>query len=187
AARVGIKAVGEASFAAGAFVAEREWGLPRGQSRGNAGNVFGGLFLHADQGVTFGFCLDRADGSSVHEERVVGFTGDEGKLTDRYPARGREVDLVLGLNRPAGRGEHRVDLFAGQFFRGHLVSQPGSHRSPRAVLGNGKTFTEAPHKYFRAAAQNARFPTGWGCPDELLAPPRTDLVNGGGRMCSLTF
>src|ERR1017187_7101500 len=41
AARVGIKAAGEAGFGAGAFVAEGEWGFPRGQSRGNAANVFG--------------------------------------------------------------------------------------------------------------------------------------------------
>src|ERR1035441_1487334 len=32
-ARVGIKAVGEAGFGARAFVAEREWGFPCGQSR----------------------------------------------------------------------------------------------------------------------------------------------------------
>ena len=72
-ARVGIKAVGEASFAAGAFVAEGEWGFPRGQSRGNAANVFGGLLLNADKGMTFRFCLDRAKGFGVNVKRVVGF------------------------------------------------------------------------------------------------------------------
>jgi len=60
AARVGIKTAGEAGFGAGAFVAEWEWRFPRGQSRRNAGNVLGGLFLNADKGMTFGFCLDRA-------------------------------------------------------------------------------------------------------------------------------
>ena len=80
AARVGIKTVGEAGFGAGGFVAERERGLPRGQSRWNAGNVFGGLFLNADKGVAFGLRLDRADGFSVHEEGVIGFASGKGKL-----------------------------------------------------------------------------------------------------------
>ena len=33
---------------------------------------------------------------------------------------GGEVDFVLGLNAPAGRGGLRVDLLAGLFFRGHV-------------------------------------------------------------------
>ena len=81
AARVGIKAAGEAGFGAGAFVAEREWGFPRRQSRRNAGNVFGRLFFNADQGMAFGFRLDRAKGFGVNEERVVGFARGKGKLT----------------------------------------------------------------------------------------------------------
>ena len=119
AARLGIKAVGEAGFGAGGFVAERERRFPRGQSGRNAGNVLVRLFLDADQGMAFGLGLDRADGFGVHEERVVGFAGGKGKLTHRDAPRGREIDLVLGLNSPAGRGEHRVDLLAGFFFRGH--------------------------------------------------------------------
>ena len=132
AARLGIKAVGEAGLGSGGFVAERERRFPRGQFGRNASNVFVRLLLNACQGMAFGLGLDRADGFSVHEEGVVRFASSEGKLTHRDAPRGREIDLVLGLNSPTGRSEHRVYPLAGFFFRGHADVPL---REPEPALG----------------------------------------------------
>ena len=116
AARVGIEAVGEEGFRARALVAERERRFPRRQAERDAGDILGGLLLDAGEGVAFGLGLDRADGFGVNEQRVVRFAGLEGEFADGDTARGREVDLVLRLDGPARRGEHRVNLPAGALF-----------------------------------------------------------------------
>ena len=120
AARVGIEAIGEECLRAGALVTERERRFPRGQAKRHAGHVFGGLFFDADEGVTFGLRLDGADGFGIREKRVIGLAGFEGQFNYGDAARGGEVDLVLGLHEPTGRGEHLVDSLPGCFLRGHL-------------------------------------------------------------------
>ena len=101
ATRFGVKPVGETGFFAGGFVAERERIVPRRETGRNAGDVFGGLLLHADEGVTGRLGLDCAERLGIHEERVIRFTGGKRKFADRHTARDREVDFILRLDSPA--------------------------------------------------------------------------------------
>ena len=86
AARVGIEAAGEEGFRAGALVAERQRRFPRGDAERDAGDILGGLLLHAGEGDAFGLGFHGADGLAVHEERVVGFAGLEGEFADGHAA-----------------------------------------------------------------------------------------------------
>src|ERR1035437_4121795 len=119
AARVGVEAAGKTGLAAGGFIAERQRRAPRGQTAGNAGDIFGGLLLDTDERMAFWFRFNRAERFAIHEQRVIGFASGKSKFANRHATRGRKVDFVLRLDSPARRGELRVYLFAGFFFRGH--------------------------------------------------------------------
>ena len=109
-ARIGIKAVGEEGFGAGAFVGEWKRRFPRREAKWNARDILGRIALRRRERGAFGLGLDRADGFAIHEQRVVGLAGFECKFADRHSRGSGEIDLILRLNCPAALLKKRVDF-----------------------------------------------------------------------------
>src|SRR5437899_56706 len=63
------------------------------------------------------------------------------EFTDGDPASGGEIDLVLRLDGPARRGEHRVYPLPGFFLGAHWVGQIDWHRSPQMTISKAKRAT----------------------------------------------
>ena len=120
AARVVIEAIGEERFRARALVTERQRRFPRWEAERDAGDILGGLLLDTSEGFACGFCLRYANSLAVYEQRVIWFTGGEGKFANGNAASGGEVYFVLGLYGPATARELCVDLFAGVLLWSHF-------------------------------------------------------------------
>src|SRR2546425_11671953 len=91
-ARIRVETTGEARFRAGALAGERERRPPCRETKGNASDIFGRLFLDADQGMAFRLGFDCAEGFAVHEERIIGFAGFERELADCHTTSGGKID-----------------------------------------------------------------------------------------------
>ena len=78
----------------------------------------------------FGLGFDDADGASIDEEHIVGGADVGLVFAHGDTLSGIEVDLVFVLRIPAGRGQLRVDLVAGDLF-GVLVLSCRRHWSLR--------------------------------------------------------
>src|SRR6266852_7872518 len=128
-AGVWVEKVGEASFDAGALVAEGGR-LARGLELGReADTVFFGLDFVAGEGGAFFFSFDDAGGDGVDVEEIVGFAvaGFQGEFADGDAAGGVDVGFVAGLDEPAGVGEEPVNGLAGAVFGGDGHGRKGEY------------------------------------------------------------
>ena len=113
-----VETVRKAGFHAGGLVGERERAAPGGQGVWQAGGVFAGLRLHADERGAGLLGFDDAGGFAVHVEHVVGEAVAllQLELADGDAAVRGDVGLVGVAHGPAGRGEQLVDLVACELF-----------------------------------------------------------------------
>ena len=120
AARLGIEAVRESRFHAGALIQKGQWSDIGGQVRGEALAVLLGLDFHADESHAFFLGFDDAGGLAVHIEEIVrkAVPAHEGKISEDYAPPGMKICALVVLNSPACLFQRLVDVLARLIFWG---------------------------------------------------------------------
>ncbi len=118
AARLGIEAVRESRFHAGALIQKWQWSDMGGQVRGEALAVLLGLDFHADEGHTLFLGFDDAGCLAVHIEEIIreAVPAHEGKIPEDHAPPGMKICALVLLNSPASLLQRLVDVLTRLIF-----------------------------------------------------------------------
>lgn len=122
-ARVWIAMVGEPRFSACAFVFEDEAGAPRRDARRQGAEILPRLLFESCQRDAFRLGFQYPACLAVDIKEVVGRSGRDGELTDRYAEASTKVDVRAILDDPAGGRKLFINVLAGAGFWQHRGSR----------------------------------------------------------------
>ena len=110
--RLGIEAVRESRFHAGALIQKRQWPDMGWQVRGEALAVLLGLDFHADEGHAFFLGFDDAGRFAVHIQEIIreAVPAHEGKISEDHAPPGLKMCALVVLHSPACLFQRLVDV-----------------------------------------------------------------------------
>lgn len=131
AARLGIEAVREPRFYAGALVEKWKRAPVRREFSRQALAILGSLHFDTDQGKAFFLGFDDAGCLAVHIEEIVreAVSAREGKISEDHASPGMKICILVVLYSPACLLQRLVDVCAGFIFGGRHGAQNSRFRA----------------------------------------------------------